>query len=194
MQIQFNQPVRCHRIASRYSSSIRASASSRKKFQTEKALWDGSVCLSVCLYVTPLLQYQENHMSSGNKRNQPELKLAAISEAGSQHISLYTEDLSRNLHREFYTLLMNPCLEKQCTINYARRSPHFTCLEYNFQYSNIVMPYITHFYKQTKNTCHRTRRKASNISMIQYRIFEISSAGKHQNMKTKTQRMKRRFV
>ncbi len=29
------------------------------------------------------------------------------------------------------------------------------------------MPCLTECYKRTKNACHRTRRKASNISMIQ---------------------------
>jgi hypothetical protein len=53
----------------------------------------GCVCLSVCLYVTPLLQHYENHMSSGNKGNQPERKLATIREAGSYDINLYTEYL-----------------------------------------------------------------------------------------------------
>jgi hypothetical protein len=33
--------------------------------------------LYVCLYVTPLLQHLENHMSKGNKGNQPERKLEA---------------------------------------------------------------------------------------------------------------------
>ncbi len=37
-----------------------------------------SVCPSVCLYVTPILQHLENHMSKGNKRNRPERQLTAL--------------------------------------------------------------------------------------------------------------------
>ncbi len=33
-------------------------------------------------------------------------------------------------------------------------------------------------YKRTKNTCRRTRRKASNISMMQTLNFETLSTGK----------------
>jgi hypothetical protein len=38
----------------------------------------GWVCLSVCLYVTPLLQHLENHMSKGKKGSRPERQLAAL--------------------------------------------------------------------------------------------------------------------
>jgi hypothetical protein len=45
-----------------------------RPFQTEKVLCDGSVCL----YVTPLLDHQQNYMSKGNRRNQPEREFAAL--------------------------------------------------------------------------------------------------------------------
>jgi hypothetical protein len=44
----------------------------------------GWVCLSVCSYVTPLLQYLENQMSKGNKESRPERKL----EAEEKHAAL----------------------------------------------------------------------------------------------------------
>jgi hypothetical protein len=37
-----------------------------------------SVCPSVCLSVTPLLQHLENQKSKGNKGNRPERQLAAL--------------------------------------------------------------------------------------------------------------------
>ncbi len=43
------------------------------------------------------------------------------------------------------------------------------------------MPYLTQCYKRTKNTCHITRRKASNISMIQALYSETLSIGKQHN-------------
>jgi tRNA uridine 5-carbamoylmethylation protein Kti12 len=53
--------------------------------------------------------------------------------------------------------------------------------------------YMLGCYKRTKNTCNRTRRKASTISMIQTLKFEMLSSGKHYNM-TELRRMKRQFV
>jgi polyphosphate kinase len=71
------------------------------------------VCLSVCLdgwmYVrhASLLQHLRNHMSRGNKGNQPERKLAAIAKrARALRTSAYRyiqSTLKRNLHRELYT-------------------------------------------------------------------------------------------
>jgi hypothetical protein len=46
-------------------------------------------CLSVWMYVMPLLQRVENHMSKGNKGNQPERKLAAEGKRAALDISLY---------------------------------------------------------------------------------------------------------
>jgi hypothetical protein len=70
----------------------------------------------VCLFVTPLLQLVQNHISQGNK------KPAGTPErfAGSYDISLYADDLKRDLHRGFYTLLMNLCLEKRWIIYYPQ--------------------------------------------------------------------------
>ncbi len=48
--------------------------------------------------------------------------------------------------------------------------------------------------KWTKNTCNRTCRKVSNISMIQSLNFEMISAEKHYRVKTELQRKKYGFV
>jgi hypothetical protein len=75
------------------------------------------VCLSVCLSVTPLLQRVQNHMSKGNRRNQPERQNASQALMTSLYIQ---STLKRDLHREFYTVLINLCLEKRWIIYYAR--------------------------------------------------------------------------
>jgi iron-sulfur cluster repair protein YtfE (RIC family) len=48
-----------------------------------------SVCPSVRLYITPLLQQLENHMSKGNKGNRPERQLAALAKQALR-TSVYT--------------------------------------------------------------------------------------------------------
>jgi hypothetical protein len=54
-------------------------------------------------------------MSKGNKESQLERF------AGSYDITLYTDNtLKCDLHSEFYTLPMDPCLEKRCVIYYAQ--------------------------------------------------------------------------
>jgi hypothetical protein len=74
----------------------------------------------VCLYVMPLLQHLQNHVSKGNKGNRPERQLAALAKQAIM-TSVYTEStLKRNLHREFYSLLINSCLEKRCVIYIMR--------------------------------------------------------------------------
>ncbi len=47
---------------------------------------------------------------------------------------------------------------------------------------------------RTKNTCSRTGKKASNISMIQVLYFEMLSSMKQCNMLADTWRMKPLFV
>ncbi len=47
--------------------------------------------LSVCLYITPLLQPVQNRMSKGNKGNQPERGLEAEAKHAPSDISLHTE-------------------------------------------------------------------------------------------------------
>jgi hypothetical protein len=49
----------------------------------------GWVCLSVRLYVTPLLQHLGNYMSKGNKGNRPELKLGTQEKQAALFISFY---------------------------------------------------------------------------------------------------------
>ncbi len=65
-----------------------------------------SVCLSVRMWVTPLLQHLENRMSKGNKESRPERQLAA---------------LAKQALREFYPLLISLYLEKRCIIPYIMR-------------------------------------------------------------------------
>jgi hypothetical protein len=123
-------------------------------------------------YVTPLLQHLENHISKRNKRNRPERKLEAQEKGAALDISLYVYKINANslhnrLNSKFSCRDVNPCLEKRCVIYYALWRLLCTCLELNFYYSKIVTPYLPQCYNRTKNKCHRTRRKASNINMIQ---------------------------
>jgi hypothetical protein len=46
----------------------------------------------------------------------------------------------------------------------------------------IVPAYMPGCYKRTKNMCHRTRRKASNTSMIQTLKFEMLSENNQCNI------------
>jgi hypothetical protein len=147
-----------------------------------------SVRPPVCLSVTPLLQHLENHMSKGNKGNRPERILESKILAKSREAScsrhyfidqINAKPLQNPLNRKWKLGDENPCLEKQCVIHYARWSPNWTSVELNCQYFKIVMPYKTKCYKRTKNTCNRTSRKASNISMIRTLNFEMLKKVKH---------------
>jgi hypothetical protein len=53
--------------------------------------------------------------------------------------------------------------------------------------------YLLACYKQTKSTCHRTRKRVSNINMMQTLHFEILSSGKHYSV-TEILRTKYRFI
>ncbi len=50
-----------------------------------------SVCLSVRLSVTHLLQHLQNYMCKGNKGNQPERELAALAKRAALDTILYIE-------------------------------------------------------------------------------------------------------
>ncbi len=68
-----------------------------------------------------LLQRVQNHMSKGNKENQPERRNAW--QALMTSLSMQST-LKRDLHREFYTLVISLHLEKGCqTVQRGRFSP-----------------------------------------------------------------------
>jgi hypothetical protein len=62
--------------------------------------------LFVCLSVTPLLRHLENHMPKGNKGNHSERQLAALAKQALRTSVYIQSTLKRNLHREFYTILV----------------------------------------------------------------------------------------
>ncbi len=82
------------------------------------------------MYVTPLLQRVQIHMSKGNKGIQPERELETEAKQALR-TSLYIQStLKRNLLSEVYTLLISLCLEKRWIVYYAALAVDPTHLEF----------------------------------------------------------------